>query len=397
MTKTPFTYGRQSLDAADVEAVKEALESGFLTSGPRVAAFEEALCKATGAPYAVAVSSGTAALHLAMRVAGVGAGDRVVTSPMTFLASANAAEYVGATVDFVDVDSSTANLNPAELERTWDNATRAVVAVDYAGQPCDIAGIAGVARRRGALVIEDACHALGSEITVDGRRYRVGGHGRADLTTFSFHPVKNITTGEGGAVVTHDKALADRCRLLRSHGMTKDVAGFKGLGRPEFNEFGPWYYEMQDLGYNYRLSDILCALGISQLKRLPDFVRRRRAIVAAYNEGLKDVPRVEGPWESPGVASAWHLYAARVDFSGLGKTRTRVMAELLERGIAAHVLYIPVHLQPYYREKYGYGPGKCPVAEQFYRQCLCLPLYVDLEDGDVQAVIEAVKQVAGAR
>ncbi|MCG3148397.1 MAG: UDP-4-amino-4-deoxy-L-arabinose--oxoglutarate aminotransferase [Verrucomicrobiae bacterium] len=401
-------YGRQSITDADTAAVIAALQSDFLTTGPAVESFERALTDYCGAKHAIAVANGTAALHVAMLAAGIQHGQRVLTSANTFLASANCAEFVGATADFADIDTHTYNVTAATLRAAWKPDVRAVVAVDFAGQPCDMPAIATLARERGAVVIEDAAHAIGSQFTHEGQSYKVGGHPWADLTTFSFHPVKTITTGEGGAILTNDDRLAERCRLFRSHGMIRRAEG--GNLKPEVqqsetqissfsphpSEVGPWYYEMHELGYNYRITDLQCALGLSQLKKLDNFITRRQEIVAAYNAAFASLPTVHCPLTADlgsltSIRAAWHLYVLQLDFSKLGKTRTQVMNELRQQGIGTQVHYIPVHLQPYYRNKYGYSAGKCPVAEAYYERCLSLPLYPAMTDADVQRVINAVR------
>jgi dTDP-4-amino-4,6-dideoxygalactose transaminase len=348
-----------------------------------------------------------------MRVLDIGPGDRVVTSPNTFLASANAAAYVGATPDFSDIDLASSLLEPVLLEENWRPDTKAVVAVDYAGCPCDMPEIARIARARGAYVIEDACHGVGGGFRADGRNWKLGGHPWADITTFSFHPVKTMTTGEGGMLVTDSDEWASKARLLRSHGVTRDPSNFIGLVDiqsshadltfPALEERGVWYYEMQDLGYNYRLTDIHCALGRSQLSRLPQFIARRQEIAARYNEAFANLDRLRIPSlptsEQQPVASSGfsfrlsdlslHLYTVQINFRGLGKTRTEVMQELREKGVGSQVLYIPVYLQPWYRRTYGYAPGKCPKAEEFYARALSLPLYPSMTDEDVERVINA--------
>ncbi len=392
-------YGKQSIDDSDVEAVIRALRSDYLTCGPEIAAFEEEFASFVGAKHAVAVCNGTAALHLAMLVTRIGSGDRVITSPNTFLASANCAAFAGATPDFCDIDPVSYNLDPSALEACWQNDTKAVVAIAYAGQPADMPRIAEVARKHNALVIEDACHGTGGGFFRDGQAWKLGGHPWADITTFSFHPVKTMTTGEGGMFVTDNDEFAHHARILRTHGMVRDAdrfAGFGDHGGPPFDEAGPWVYEMQDLGYNYRITDLQCALGRNQLKKLPGFIQRRRAIVARYNEAFADLPWLTTPGltipESRETIS-WHLYTVRIDFAAIGKTRTEVMMELRERGVGSQVLYIPVHLQPWYRKTYGYGLGKCPVAENFYAGALSLPLYSAMSDADVSTVIHMVKQL----
>jgi perosamine synthetase len=401
-------YGRQSISEADIEAVVGALRSEFLTSGPEVEAFEVEFAATVGSKHAVAVCNATAALHLAMRVLDIGPGDRVMTSPNTFLASANAAAYVGATPDFSDIDPVSYNLDAAELERGWKPDTKAVVAVDYAGQPCNMPEIARVARERGAFVIEDACHGVGGGFRAVGKEWKLGGHPWADITTFSFHPVKTMTTGEGGMLVTDNEEWAAQARLLRSHGVTRNPSEFIGLGnvpaqvaafRSPLSEFGPWYYEMQQLGYNYRITDIQCALGRSQLSRLPEFMARRRAIVALYSESLADLPWLATPklatWleKKSGESISWHLYTVLIDFSAIGFSRTQVMEKLRSSGIATQVLYIPVYLQPWYRASFGYTEGKCARAEKFYENCLSLPLYPTMSDSDALSVVESLRSL----
>ena len=440
-------YGRQSISEDDIAAVVRSLRSDFLTCGPEVEAFEREFAAFVGAKHAVAVCNATAALHLAMQVLGIGKGDRVVTSPNTFVASANAAAYVGATPDFSDIDPKSYNLDPVVLERNWKPDIKAVVAVDYAGQPCNMPEIARIARSRGAYVIEDACHGTGGGFEVDGRKWKLGGHPWADITTFSFHPVKTLTTGEGGILLTENDEWAAKARLLRTHGITRNHDEFTGLDDSEHSDFrfqfsakpnppsvirdqsflaerGPWYYEMQELGYNYRITDLQCALGRNQLKRLPEFITRRQQIVALYNQALSNLDWLKTPAlssSSPAtryplpVASAasntldprlWtldssfsyqlsdlslHLYTIQIDFPSVGKTRTKVMQELREQGVGTQVLYIPVYLQPWYRRTYGYTSGKCPNAEHFYARALSLPLYSAMSDADVEKVIQAVK------
>lgn len=383
-------YGRQTIADTDIAAVAEVLPSDYLTTGPMVEKFEQALAECCGAKHAIAVANGTAALHVAALAAGLKAGDRLLTSANTFLASANCAEFVGATADFVDMDPQTYNVTADTLRAAWRKDVRAVVAVDFAGQPCDMPAIAALARDRGAIIIEDASHAIGSRFVHEGKTYKVGGHPWADMTTFSFHPVKTITTGEGGAILTDDDRLAERCRRFRNHGMIRVATT------------GPWYYEMPELGYNYRLTDIHCALGLSQLKKLDQFIARRQEIVAAYNAAFAALSTVRCPQLAPTQPSAfslqpsliaWHLYVVQIDFAALGKTRAQVMSELRQHGVGTQVHYIPVHMQPYYRNKYGYGPGKCPVAEAYYQRCLSLPLFPAMTDADVQRVIQAVTEV----
>lgn len=400
-----LSYGRQFIDQDDIDAVLRALRSDFLTSGPEVDAFEEEFAEFVGAKHAVAVANATDALHLAMRVAGIGPGDRVITSPNTFLASANCAAFVGATPDFCDIDPVSYNLDPKKLEADWKPDTKAVVAVDYAGQPAQMPEIARIARSHGAVVIEDACHGVGGEFGFEGKRWKIGSHPWADITTFSFHPVKTMTTGEGGMLVTNNEEYANKARLLRSHGMVRDSARFTGFGSndPSIEEKGPWVYEMQELGYNHRITDIQCALGRSQLRKLPSFISRRLEIVAKYNQAFANLPWLTPPqlahWlimdsDLPEHRISWHLYSTLIDFTAIGKTRTEVMTWLRSMGIGTQVLYIPVHLQPWYRATYGYGTSKCPVAESYYSQTLSLPLYPAMTDDDVATVIHSVHSLS---
>jgi UDP-4-amino-4,6-dideoxy-N-acetyl-beta-L-altrosamine transaminase len=388
-------YGRQSISEEDISAVVDCLRSPFLTVGPRIEAFEEAFANKVGAKHAVAVCNATAALHLAMLVADIGQGARVVTSPITFLASANCAAFVGATPDFADVDPVSLTLDPKALEATWKPDTKAVVAVDYAGQSADMPAIAKIARKHGALVIEDACHAVGGAFEHQGQIHKIGGHPWADITTFSFHPVKTMTTGEGGMLVTDNDAFAKKARLLRSHGIERNSAAFEtSEACPTTAEKGPWFYEMQELGYNYRLTEIQAALGHSQLKRLDEFVIRRREIVEAYNAAFKNVSWIKTPDlrnHADRSHTSWHLYSPQFDFPALGKTRTQVMTELREKGVGTQVLYIPVHLQPWYRKTYGYAEGKCPFAEKAYSGLLSLPLFPSMSNTAVEEVINTAK------
>lgn len=376
-------YGRQAVDQQDIDAVIAVLQSGWLTCGPGVTAFEQQMADYCGAKHVIAVSNGTAALHIAMLAARIGEDDRAVTSPNTFLASANCAEYVGASVYFSDIDPVSLNLDPVLLEKNWQEGTKVVVAVDFAGQPCNIPEIARIARKLDAVVIEDAAHAIGSKFEYQGSEYNVGGHPWADMTTFSFHPVKTMTSGEGGAIVTDNDELADRCRMLRTHGMVKK--------RPH----EPWHYEMSELGFNYRITDFQCALASSQLRKLDRFIDHRQTIADRYNEAFEDLswltcPQRTGNGNFEPTRVAWHLYAAQIDYAEIGKSRAQVIAELLEKGVGTQVHYIPVHTQPYYTTKYGYKEGDFPAAESYYAHCLSLPLFPAMMDEDIQKVICAV-------
>jgi perosamine synthetase len=373
-------YGRQQIDDDDVRAVVEALRSDWLTCGPAVERFEEALAAACGARHAVAVNSGTAALHLALKAVGVGPGDRVLTSANTFLASANAAEYLGATADFADVDPATRCVSVGTLEAAWRGDVKAVVAVDFAGYPCATPEMAAFVHGRGAALVEDACHSLGGALG----GYPVGGLPWVDAATFSFHPVKTLTTAEGGAVLTGRGEWAAACRLFRNHGMARPGPGEDEDARP---------YAMETPGYNYRITDLQCALGHSQLGKLRRFVARRREIVAAYDEAFAGWAHVRTPPRAgPGVEPAWHIYALQIDFEALGTTRAALRRALEEEGVGTQIHYYPVHLQPYYAKRYGYAPGKCPAAETWFRQALSLPLHPGLTDDDVRRVADALRR-----
>ena len=389
-------YGKQTIDEIDIAEVASVLRSELITTGPKASEFEKRFAEYVGAKHAIAVSNGTAALHLALMVSNIKNGDRVVTSPNTFIASANCAAYVGAIPDFVDIDPVSYNLCPHHLENDWKPDTKAVIAVDYAGQTADFPEISRIAKKNGAVVIEDACHAVGGLFEYEGQHWHVGGHPWADMTTFSFHPVKTMTTGEGGMVVTDNHDYAEKIRLLRTHGMIRTSDQFVGLGDSRFNEFGPWYYEMQELGFNFRITDFQCALGLSQLKKLSSFIERRRELVATYNRAfskhnLIEIPRLRNKADRD--LTSWHLYTIQIDFEKAGMTRVELLKQLKQCQIIPQVLYIPVHLQPWYRQNYKYGPGKCPNAEEYYLKALSLPLYPTMSDKDITHVIETMLAV----
>jgi perosamine synthetase len=395
-------YGRQWIDDEDVDAVVAALRSDFLTTGPQVEAFEKAFAEEVGARFAVAVSSATAGLHLCMQVLDVGPGDRVLTSGNTFLASANCAAMVGATPDFVDMHPSDANLDLEALKHVWREDVRAVVAVHYAGLPARMPEIAAFARANGAWVVEDASHAVGSRFVFEGREWSCGGHPWADLSVFSLHPVKTITSGEGGVITTDHEDWDRRLRQLRHHGMVRIPSLWQGLntGDPSLDEQGPWYYEMQELGYNYRLTDLQCALGLSQLRKLPRFIERRQAIVEQYRGALADLPWLSLPpvsyWWGEGGRVSWHLFSVRMDFARLGLSRSQVVERLQQSGVGTQVLYMPVYLQPFYQKTYGYCAGKCPEVEAYYRESLALPLHPGMRETDLERVIQSVRMLADA-
>jgi len=374
-------YGRQSVEEADVQAVVEVLRSEWLTTGPKVGEFEEAFASRVGAAHAVSFSSGTAALHAAAFAAGLKVGDEAITTPITFAATANCALYQGATPIFADVSSDTLNLDPEQVARKISANTRAILPVDYAGHPADLMPILEIAQRHGLVVIEDACHALGAEY--DGRS--VGSI--ADMTVFSFHPVKHITTGEGGMVTTDNLRFAETLRCFRNHGFSSEAR--------QRLQTGQWQYEMVLLGFNYRLPDIVCALGLEQLKRLEANLARRRAIAAMYAAAFHEIPGVIPPPVRAGVNPAWHLYPIRTDLSRLTANRAQVFRALRAENIGVNVHYIPVYHHPYYRERFGSRIGEFPVAEAAYERLISLPMFHGMNDGDVEDVIHAVEKVLG--
>ena len=376
---TFLPYGRQSVDEGDIQAVVEVLRSDWLTTGPKVAEFEEAFATRVGAAYAVSFSSGTAALHAAAFAAGLKSGDEAITTPLTFAATANCVLYQGATPVFADVCEDTLNLDPESIEAKISAKTRAIFPVDYAGHPADLTPILEIARRHKLVVIEDACHALGAEY--GGRR--VGSI--ADMTVFSFHPVKHITTGEGGMVATNEAQFAETLRRFRNHGISSDARQRQSAGQ--------WHYEMVLLGFNYRLPDIVCALGIQQLKKLDANLARRREIAARYTVAFREIPAMSPPAVRPEANPAWHLYPIRLDLKKLTVDRAEVFRALRAENIGVNVHYIPVHLHPYYRERFGFKGGEFPVAEDAYGRVISLPMFHGMSDGDAEDVIHAVRKV----
>lgn len=387
-------YARQEIEDDDIAAVTAALRSSHLTTGPLVEAFEDAFKAYVDAPFAAVCANGTAALHLAALALEIGRDDVVIVPSITFLATANAARFVGAEVLFADVDPETGLLGPEQLAAAMSragNRVRAVFTVSLNGQTADSAALADVARHRGLFVVEDACHALGTRVSYGGSTARVGSCMHSDLATFSFHPAKTIAMGEGGIVTSRDAKLDERLRRLRNHGMIRAADRFElheqalaADGTPN-----PWYYEMPEVGFNYRASDIQCALGLSQLAKIERFSARRRDLARRYDEGLKPLAPTIRPIERvPGCDPVWHLYVVRIDFAALGRDRAQIVRELAEQGIGTQVHYIPVHRQPYYRHRYG--ALDLPGADAYYARALTLPLFPGMSDGDADRVIEAL-------
>ncbi|MAY19842.1 MAG: UDP-4-amino-4,6-dideoxy-N-acetyl-beta-L-altrosamine transaminase [Erythrobacteraceae bacterium] len=377
-------YGRQSISEADIAAVVAVLKSDFLTQGPVVPAFEDAVAAIAGANHAVAVNSATSALHIACKALGVGPGDRVWTSPITFVASSNAALYCGAEVNFVDIDPRSYNMCPELLAEKLDEAAiagtlpKVIIPVHLTGQSCDMAAIHAAASKHGVRIIEDASHAIGGAYA----DRPVGCCEYSDITIFSFHPVKIVTTGEGGMALTNDAELAKLMQLDRSHGITRDA------DMMEESDPGAWYYEQHRLGYNYRMTDINAALGLSQLDRLEEFIDRRRVIAQRYDAAFADLP-VTTPWQLAEANSAWHLYVIRVDPAH----HRAIFDELRAGGILVNLHYMPVYLQPYYR-KLGFEPGLCPNAESYYAEAISLPMFPTLSEEQQDQVIAAVRKAA---
>lgn len=369
-------YGRQWINEEDIQEVAEILRSDFLTTGPKVAEFEAAVAEYTGARYAVAVSNGTAALHLACMAAGIGEGDEVITTPMTFAASANCVLYTGGTPVFADIDPLTYNISPESVRSKITDRTKALIPVHYAGQPCDMDALHSIAKEHQLVVIEDAAHALGAEY----KGKRIGA--LSDMTCFSFHPVKHITTCEGGMITTDSEELYKKLLKSRTHGIVKDPDQLLDPAQ------GLWYYEQQALGYNYRISDVQCALGLSQIKRLPFFVERRRALAKRYTEAFAGLENVRTPYQKEEVLSSYHLYVIQTP----KERRREIYDKLKEAGIGVNVHYVPVYYHPYYRE-HGYRDICCENAEHLYDRLITLPLYPKMTDEEQDYVIKTVTQL----
>ena len=368
-------YGKQTIEQDDIQAVVDVLKSDFLTTGPKIAEFEQTVADYVGAKYAAAISNGTSALHAACFAAGIEPGDEVITTPLTFAASANCVLYCGGTPVFADVDPKTYNIDPEDIQRKITDRTKAIIAVHLAGQPCDMDAIHSIAREHGLIVIEDGAHALGS--VYKGKK--VGS--MSDMTTFSFHPVKPITTGEGGMIVTDNEDFYKKMILFRSHGITRDDSMMT-------RNDGPWFYQQFNLGYNYRITDIQCALGCSQMKKLDRFLARRKEIVARYNEAFADCDNIITPYQLSDTESGWHLYIVQVKKCD----RRQVFENMREKGIGVNVHYIPVYMHPYYQE-HGYENVHCANAEEIYSHIISLPLYPGLTSEQQDYVIDTLKSL----
>jgi len=372
-------YGRQWVDDDDINAVINVLKSDWLTTGPKVTEFEHSFAETVGAKEAVSVSSGTSALHAAMYALGIGPGDEVIVPPMTFVASANCILYQGGTPIFVDIDPKTLLIDPDKIESKITPRTKAIIAVDYAGQPCDYDALNEIANNNNIYLIDDACHALGG-------KYKSNNVGSlADLNTFSLHPVKHITSGEGGVITTDNSALAEKMRIFRNHGITSD--------HHQRELSGSWFYEMIDLGFNYRLSDIQCALAISQLTKLSDWVKRRQDIAKKYDKVFSSMPEITPLYVRKDVSHAYHLYVIRLNLEKIKVDRAKIFSALRMMNIGVNVHYIPVHMHPFYQQKLGTKHGMCPVAEKAYEEIMSIPIFPKMNDNDVNDVIKGVKKV----
>lgn len=376
--ETFLPYGKQWLDEDDIQAVMQVLKSDYLTTGPKISEFEKAFAQYVGAKYAVAISNGTAALHAACFAAGIKKGDEVITTPITFAASANCVLYCGGQPVFADIDPATYNIDPYEIRKKITPKTKAIIPVHFTGQPCDMEEISKIAEEYNLIIIEDAAHAVGA----DYKGKRIGSI--SDMTTFSFHPVKHITTGEGGMITTNDEQLYKKLLLFRSHGITRD----RDLMQEEYQ--GPWYYEQLELGYNYRMTDIQAALGLSQLMKADKFITRRREIASRYSQTFGNIANLIVPLLRDGCHSSWHLYVIRLNLSNLKCSRRDFFEYLQQEKIGVNIHYIPVYKHPFY-QKNGYQDVTCPNSEQFYDTCLSLPIFPKMTNEDIEDVIRVVK------
>jgi len=387
-----ISYGKQSIDQSNIDAVVDVLNGDWLTQGPAVETFENDLKNYFGAKNACAVANGTAALHLTGLALGWKTGDIIITSPITFLATANCIVYAGATPDFVDIDPLTYIIDPNLVEdkvKTYQSQgkkIKALIGVDYAGHPCDWKSLREISDKYGLQLVNDNCHAMGASYFGD-KQYAVK---YADVVTQSYHPVKHITTGEGGAVLTNDSTIDEKVRCLRNHGMTKDINQLE-------NNDGPWYYEMHEVGYNYRITDFQCALGSSQLKNLDQFVHERREIAKRYDELFSGIDILTTPKTNSSIDHAYHLYPLQIDFEKLSFTKADFFQKMQQAGINLQVHYIPVHLQPFYNRNYGFTSGYCTIAESFYDRAVSIPLYPSLTDVEIEKIAMDITKFIGTK
>ena len=387
-----ISYGKQCIDHLDIDAVVDVLNGDWLTQGPTVETFENGLITYFGAKYCCAVSNGTAALHLAGLALGWEPGDIVITSPITFLASANCIVYTKATPDFVDIDPVTYTIDPNQVENKIKDylsngkKVKAIIGVDYAGYPCDWKALREISVKYGLQLVNDNCHALGASY-YDDKQYAVK---YADVVIQSYHPVKHITTGEGGSVLTNDPETDEKVRRLRTHGMTKSPEQL------EKND-GPWYYEMHEVGYNYRITDFQCTLGSSQLKKLDKFVQRRKDIAQKYDESFSFSDNLKIPETNGSIDHAYHLYPLQIDFDRLSLSKTEFFEKMKKVGINLQVHYIPIHLQPFYKRNYGFKSGDYPIAETFYKRAVSIPMYPSLTDKDVKKIVKSITSFTNSK
>lgn len=395
---TKISYGRQTIEDDDITAIIESVRSGWLTQGFHVEAFEEAIADYCNAKYAIVCCNGTAALHLAYLAVGIARNDAIVTSPNTFVATTNAALFVGARPYLSDIDAITYNIDISKVEETISNIDsqnvnpKAIVPVHFAGLPCNIEAISDIAEKNNMIIVEDACHALGAKWQdLSGNWHKVGDCSHSQATVFSFHPVKSITTGEGGVITTNNKDIYDKLKLFRSHGIIKNSHKFINDDFAfTINEPNPWYYEMHEPGFNYRITDMQCALGMNQLKKIDRFMDRRKEIVSIYNRLLADYSYIKLPGTKENVYSANHLYPVQIAFADLGISRNEWFKRMLKRDIALQVHYIPIHLQPYYQKQFGFKEGDFPVSEAYYKRAVSLPIYPMLTDDDLHNIVECL-------
>jgi perosamine synthetase len=371
-------YGRQCIDDDDIQSVVDVLKSDFITTGPMIDKFEEAVAEFSNTDFGVAVSNGTAALHAMMAAAGISKGDEVIATPMTFAATSNAVIYQGGTPVFADVKADSLLIDPDEVIKKITSRTKAVIAVDYAGQPCDYDALREITNKHGLLLLSDACHSIGSEY----KKRKTGSI--ADMTAFSFHPVKHITTGEGGMLLTNNPEFARKAKAFRGHGITTDYR--------QREKMGNWHYDMVSLGYNYRITDFQCALGISQLKKLSGWIKRRQEIAGLYAKAFKNCASVNPLSNSPDVSNAYHLYVIKLSEN---LDRGEVFSKLRESKIGVNVHYIPVHLHPYYRENLGTTEGMCPIAEAAYEKIISIPMFPTMSNADVDRVVSTLLKITG--